>query len=165
MTNTTGKINLLGLTQSEMEQFFESIGEKRFRAGQVMKKGTLLCCGNANFMTGYMMYGGRMIILGESGERLGEDMSGGEIFLGGKLNSLGSDAELTDMDSAEADEIMEFLDRYENAGPEAQFCVQSPSHMCHTRDLHAASLHDHVVPMLLFPVRPEVGVPPRGTAS
>ena len=37
MTNTTGKINLLGLTQSEMEQFFESIGEKRFRAGQVMK--------------------------------------------------------------------------------------------------------------------------------
>ena len=37
MTNTTGKINLLGLTQPEMEQFFESIGEKRFRAGQVMK--------------------------------------------------------------------------------------------------------------------------------
>src|SRR5690606_7218886 len=37
MTNTTGKINLLGLTQPEMERFFESIGEKRFRAGQVMK--------------------------------------------------------------------------------------------------------------------------------
>ena len=37
MTNTSGKINLLGLTQPEMEQFFESIGEKRFRAGQVMK--------------------------------------------------------------------------------------------------------------------------------
>ena len=32
MTNTSGKINLLGLTQPEMEQFFESIGEKRFRA-------------------------------------------------------------------------------------------------------------------------------------
>ncbi|UVE16793.1 23S rRNA (adenine(2503)-C(2))-methyltransferase RlmN [Pseudomonas sp. LS44] len=37
MTTTTGKINLLGLTQPEMEKFFESIGEKRFRAGQVMK--------------------------------------------------------------------------------------------------------------------------------
>jgi 23S rRNA (adenine2503-C2)-methyltransferase len=37
MTAATGKINLLGLTQAEMEQFFESIGEKRFRAGQVMK--------------------------------------------------------------------------------------------------------------------------------
>lgn len=37
MSNTVGKTNLLGLTQSQMEQFFESIGEKRFRAGQVMK--------------------------------------------------------------------------------------------------------------------------------
>lgn len=31
------KTNLLGLTQSKMEAFFESIGEKRFRAQQVLK--------------------------------------------------------------------------------------------------------------------------------
>jgi 23S rRNA (adenine2503-C2)-methyltransferase len=37
MNQVAGKVNLLGLTQSGMEQFFESIGEKRFRAGQVMK--------------------------------------------------------------------------------------------------------------------------------
>ena len=37
MTESTGKVNLLGLTQPQLEQFFESIGEKRFRAGQVMK--------------------------------------------------------------------------------------------------------------------------------
>ena len=37
MTETTGKVNLLGLTQPQLEQFFEAIGEKRFRAGQVMK--------------------------------------------------------------------------------------------------------------------------------
>jgi hypothetical protein len=37
MTASTGKTNLLGLTQLEMEKFFDSIGEKRFRAGQVMK--------------------------------------------------------------------------------------------------------------------------------
>ncbi|MGV8843440.1 MAG: 23S rRNA (adenine(2503)-C(2))-methyltransferase RlmN [Pseudomonas sp.] len=37
MTEAAGKINLLGLTQPEMEQFFDSIGEKRFRAGQLMK--------------------------------------------------------------------------------------------------------------------------------
>ncbi|WP_256216419.1 hypothetical protein, partial [Pseudomonas sp. NBRC 111142] len=30
MTTSTGKINLLGLTLPEMEQFFDSIGEKRF---------------------------------------------------------------------------------------------------------------------------------------
>ena len=37
MTDTNGKINLLGLTQPKMEAFFEQLGEKRFRAGQVMK--------------------------------------------------------------------------------------------------------------------------------
>ncbi|MDA1072989.1 MAG: glutamate synthase-related protein, partial [Proteobacteria bacterium] len=73
----------------------------------------LLARGNANFMAGYMMYGGRIIILGDSGERLGEDMSGGEIFLGGPLNSLGSDATLTDTEQAEIDDIRAFLDRYE----------------------------------------------------
>lgn len=37
MTALTGKANLLGMTQLQLEEFFESIGEKRFRAGQVMK--------------------------------------------------------------------------------------------------------------------------------
>ena len=37
MTTSTVKTNRLGLTQPEMEKFFDSIGEKRFRAGQVMK--------------------------------------------------------------------------------------------------------------------------------
>ena len=37
MTTLTAKTNLLGLTQQEMEKFFDSIGEKRFRAAQVMK--------------------------------------------------------------------------------------------------------------------------------
>lgn len=87
-------------------------GNMGSRAGQVMKKGTLLCCGNASFMAGYMMYGGRIIILGASGERLGEDMTGGEIFLAGPLQSLGSDACLTDTAAAEIDDIRAFLDRY-----------------------------------------------------
>lgn len=33
----TDKVNLLGLTLPQMEMFFEQLGEKRFRAGQVMK--------------------------------------------------------------------------------------------------------------------------------
>jgi glutamate synthase domain-containing protein 2 len=88
-------------------------GNMGSRAGQVMKEGTLCCAGNANFMAGYMMYGGRIIILGNSGERLGEDMTGGEIYLGGELQSLGTDAEVTDMPAAELDDIREFLARYE----------------------------------------------------
>lgn len=37
MIQSTGKTNLLGLTQPKMEAFFEQLGEKRFRAGQIMK--------------------------------------------------------------------------------------------------------------------------------
>src|SRR5690606_6967792 len=88
-------------------------GNMGSRAGQVMKAGTLLCCGNANFMAGYMMYGGRIIILGASGERVGEDMAGGEIYVAGEVNSLGSDAKLTDIASEEMDDIRAFLDRHE----------------------------------------------------
>jgi len=90
-------------------------GNMGSRSGQVMKAGTLLCAGNANFMAGYMMYGGRIIILGNSGEHVGEDMAGGEIYVGGKIDSMGSDATLTDMESADLDSIMDFLDRYEIA--------------------------------------------------
>ncbi|MFQ5546188.1 MAG: glutamate synthase-related protein, partial [Acidiferrobacterales bacterium] len=88
-------------------------GNMGSRAGQVMKAGTLCCAGNANFMAGYMMYGGRIIILGDSGERVGEDMAGGEIYVGGDVQSLGSDAQVVDVDGAELDEIRAFLDRYE----------------------------------------------------
>ncbi|MDH3412298.1 MAG: glutamate synthase-related protein [Gammaproteobacteria bacterium] len=88
-------------------------GNMGSRAGQVMKAGTLCCASNANFMAGYMMYGGRIIILGDSGEHVGEDMTAGEIFVGGNVHNLGSDAMLTDIDSAEVDDIMAFLDRYQ----------------------------------------------------
>ncbi|MGI9301815.1 MAG: glutamate synthase-related protein [Gammaproteobacteria bacterium] len=88
-------------------------GNMGSRAGQVMKAGVLCCAGNANFMAGYMMYGGRIIILGDSGERVGEDMAGGDIFVGGKVLTLGSDAEVVDIESEELDSIREFLDRYE----------------------------------------------------
>ena len=37
MTTVTNKTNLLGLTRPGLETFFEQIGEKRFRATQVMK--------------------------------------------------------------------------------------------------------------------------------
>ena len=35
--STHVKVNLMGMSRAELEQFFEKIGEKKFRAGQVMK--------------------------------------------------------------------------------------------------------------------------------
>ncbi len=82
------------------------------RAGQVMKAGTLCCAGNANFMAGYMMYGGRVIILGNSGEKVGEDMTGGDIFVGGEIQSLGSDAQVVEPTADDLKGVREFLDKY-----------------------------------------------------
>ena len=77
-----------------------------------MKRGTLCCCGSSSFMAGYMMYGGRIVILGDSGQRVGEDMAGGEIFVGGRIDSLGHDAMLSEPTSEDLESIREFLDRY-----------------------------------------------------
>ncbi|MCK4867554.1 MAG: alpha-hydroxy-acid oxidizing protein, partial [Alphaproteobacteria bacterium] len=82
------------------------------RAGQVMKAGTLCCAGNANFMAGYMMYGGRIIILGNSGEKVGEDMAAGDIFVGGEVQSLGSDAAQVEPTEEDLRGIREFLEKY-----------------------------------------------------
>ena len=83
------------------------------RAGQVMKEGTLCCAGNANFMAGYMMYGGRLIVCGDSGEKVGQDMHGGTIYVGGKVESLGTDAMPADLPVDEEDDVLAFLDRHE----------------------------------------------------
>jgi 23S rRNA (adenine2503-C2)-methyltransferase len=36
-TPATDRVNLLGLTRTQLESFFSDLGEKRFRAQQVMK--------------------------------------------------------------------------------------------------------------------------------
>lgn len=87
-------------------------GNMGSRSGQVMKKGTLCCCGSSSFMAGYMMYGGRIIILGDSGEKVGENMAGGAIFVGGRIQSLGSDAREADPTDQELADVFGFLDKY-----------------------------------------------------
>jgi glutamate synthase domain-containing protein 2/formylmethanofuran dehydrogenase subunit C len=107
------------------------------RAGQVMKAGTLVACGNAGFLAGYMMYGGRIIILGNSGERVGEDMSAGEIYVGGEVQSLGSDAELVEPTAEDLASVAAFLAKYGiafegtfkkivNAGTKLRYGVNEP---------------------------------------
>ncbi|GEO81277.1 glutamate synthase-related protein [Pararhodospirillum oryzae] len=107
------------------------------RAGQVMKDGTLLCCGNASFLAGYMMYGGRIIILGDSGERVGEDMSAGAIYVGGRVQSLGSDAKVETPSPDEEADVKAFLARHGiafdgsftkvvNAGTKLRYGVSEP---------------------------------------
>ena len=64
-------------------------------------------------MAGYMMYGGRLIICGDSGEKVGQDIHGGTIYVGGEIATLGTDAEETELEDGEEDDVLGFLERFE----------------------------------------------------
>ena len=82
------------------------------RAGQVMKGGMVICGGNANFMAGYMMMGGRIVICGDSGRSVGQNIISGAVYVGGRTEDLGDDAQLVEMPAGEDEEIRALLDRY-----------------------------------------------------
>ena len=46
VTTKDGKINLLDLNRQQMREFFKDLGEKPFRADQVMKWMYHYCCDN-----------------------------------------------------------------------------------------------------------------------
>ena len=51
VTTKDGKINLLDLNRQQMREFFKDLGEKPFRADQVMKWMYHYCCDNFDEMT------------------------------------------------------------------------------------------------------------------
>ena len=60
------------------------------RIGIDMKGGTIIVGGRAGAFSGFMMQRGRMVILGDAGKNLGDSMYDGTIYVGGKIESLGS---------------------------------------------------------------------------
>jgi len=68
-----------------------------------MKGGTLVVGGNVGYMTGFMMQAGTIIACGDAADGIGDSMYEGTIFVGGSIESRGSDAEVeetTDEDRA-----------------------------------------------------------------
>ena len=43
-TPSSSRVNLLGMTRAQLEDFFVDLGEKRFRAQQVMKWIIIVAC-------------------------------------------------------------------------------------------------------------------------
>ena len=70
------------------------------RTGIDQKGGNIIVGGDTGSFTGFMMQRGRMVILGNAGKNLGDSMYDGIIYVGGKIVSLGVDAE-----SAELNEL------------------------------------------------------------
>jgi len=82
------------------------------RAGQVMKGGNIIVGGNAGFMTGFMMIHGNIVILGDAEDLLGHYIIGGNIYVGGKIKSLGVDAEEAEMSQSDKLFLEKILDHY-----------------------------------------------------
>ncbi len=83
------------------------------RCGISMKGGTILVGANAGYLTGYMMQRGRIVICGDVGDAVGDSMYEGTIYVGGKVGTLGNDAKFEDLETKEAESLMELLDRFE----------------------------------------------------
>ncbi len=101
------------------------------RAGQVMKGGMILCGSSANFMAGYMMLGGRIVICGDSGCGVGQDMIQGSIYVGGRIEELGNDAQIVDLMPEEDEEIRAALDKYEIRAPKRFQKITSAERLLH----------------------------------
>ena len=69
-------------------------GDAGARAGISIKGGTLLIGGECGAMTGFMGQKGTIIVCGDAGEALADSMYETVVFVGGKIDSLGTDAVL-----------------------------------------------------------------------
>lgn len=85
-------------------------GDAGARAGISMKGGTLLVTGNTGFLTGFMMQKGRIVVCGDVGDAVGDSMYEGIIYVGGEYGSLGSDAEVAEIDEDELLDLWSLLD-------------------------------------------------------
>jgi glutamate synthase domain-containing protein 3 len=72
-------------------------GDVGSRTGIDMKGGTIIVGGRTGMNSGFMMQRGRMVILGNAGPNLGDSMYDGTIYIAGKFQSLGVDAEESEM--------------------------------------------------------------------
>lgn len=86
-------------------------GDASSRAGISLKGGTVLVAGDAGHMSGFMAQAGTMLIGGDARHALGDSLYETVIYVGGKISSLGSDAqieELTDADVRTVKELVTF---------------------------------------------------------
>lgn len=77
------------------------LGHAGSRAGISLKGATLIVTGNVGYGSAFMMQQGCMIVCGNAGANLADSIYDGTIFVGGDINSLGADAKLEPINSAD----------------------------------------------------------------
>jgi methylamine---glutamate N-methyltransferase subunit B len=76
-------------------------GDASSRAGISLKGGTILVAGNVGHMSGFMAQAGVMLIGGDAGDALGDSLYEAVIYVAGRIASLGSDAQVEELDEAD----------------------------------------------------------------
>ncbi len=72
-------------------------GDCSFRAGISLKGGTLAVGGDVGAMSAFMAQAGTILVGGDSGDALGDSLYEAVIYVGGRIRSLGSDAQMEDL--------------------------------------------------------------------
>jgi methylamine---glutamate N-methyltransferase subunit B len=72
-------------------------GDASLRAGISLKGATLAIGGNAGAMSGFMAQAGVILIGGDAGHGLGDSLYEAVIYVAGRIDSLGSDAMMSEM--------------------------------------------------------------------
>ena len=114
-------------------------GDASLRAGISLKGATLAIGGNAGAMSGFMAQSGVILIGGNAGHGLGDSLYEARIYVAGSIDSLGSDAVITDMSDEDTLTVKELVSEagFDHIDPTAVTKVTS------ARQLYHFSTHNH----------------------
>jgi glutamate synthase domain-containing protein 3 len=88
-------------------------GDASLRAGISLKGGALAIAGDAGPMCAFMAQAGTILIGGDAGHSLGDSLYEAVIYVAGRVDSLGADAEIQELDD---DDVIAVKDMIERAG-------------------------------------------------
>jgi len=77
--------------------------------GENLMQGTIRVHGNASECTGATAHGGVIVVEGDAGESLGDSLYEAVVYVGGKVRSLGSDARVEDLTTADVARVRELV--------------------------------------------------------
>jgi methylamine---glutamate N-methyltransferase subunit B len=86
-------------------------GDAALRCGISLKGGDIVVGGSVGSFSAFMAQAGRIVICGDAGDALGDSLYEAVIYLRGNLRSLGADARVEPMQSADFDAVAGLLGR------------------------------------------------------
>lgn len=88
-------------------------GDSSSRCGISMKGCDIVVGGSVGHMSGFMAQAGNLVVCGDAGAHLGDSLYEAQIYVGGKIHSLGSDAQEEPMTEADHAKVADLLKRAE----------------------------------------------------